>query len=490
MKNIIEKKYKTLYPDSILCKNKLFYRKTNDDLNTFLNNNFTNNDKIHYKFLIKKPHSSIQRSQIRRKSTILKQRPKTSGKNNIKFLIERLAHENYISYNFYDNTKGRLSSQSSRNRNRHNTFKKKIYNIKNNKTLNKENFNILSFDNTNNTNSSKMNFKSNLSIFSNKTNIQRFKRHSTIALEKNKISQLDSFSFSKQNVLSKRSNKLKNSSIQQTPSSTRCMSKMKKSSLKLDYDSLSVNNSIKRNSRNKSAFSMGSNRSKSRNRKNLKANNSGESYLSYKKINLSDIAFNESQRNFHQKLYLRKLNSQIQKFEESNCFYPNEEEIKGNLIAPTKFQRDLFMKDIKRASKYNDFFFKKFPSSLDNLSSLKKTKGKRPQSPHHNFSDEQSKKILNSIEKLNKKLKFSKNYLKNIDFRLRTQYMKRIIDYVVPVEHKVKDIDEEFKDETINYQKNIGKFFIYKGSGVYSGHLSSILRGDKIVKQSIKFDNI
>jgi hypothetical protein len=60
---------------------------------------------------------------------------------------------------------------------------------------------------------------------------------------------------------------------------------------------------------------------------------------------------------------------------------------------------------------------------------------------------------------------------------------------VVPFENKVKDIDKQFKGETLNYQKEIGKFFIYKGIGVYAGHLSTILRGDKIVKQEIKFDD-
>ena len=221
-------------------------------------------------------------------------------------------------------------------------------------------------------------------------------------------------------------------------------------------------------------------------------NNISESYLSDLKLNISNIEFSESQRKFHQQIYLHKLNSDIRKFEESNGLYTNEEEIRANLISPTKFQRDLFIKDIKRASKYNDFFFKRYPFSIAKLLSAKnkQNKNKRPQSPHQNCCDNKSKKILFNIGILDKKAKFTNNNIKKIDLKIRTKYMKRILDYVVPVEHKVEDIDEEFKDETINYQRNIGKFFIYKGNGIYSGHLSTILRGDKIVKQAIKLDNL
>ena len=198
-------------------------------------------------------------------------------------------------------------------------------------------------------------------------------------------------------MLLNRINNSKNLSMHQTPNSTRYMSNMKNNSLKLDYDSLSDNNnSMKRNSRNKSELSRKSiNNNKSKNK--IMINNISESYLSDLKLNLSNIEFSESQRKFHQQIYLHKLNSDIRKFEESNGLYTNEEEIKANLLSPTKFQRDLFIKDIKKASKYNNFFFKRYPFSIAKLLSAKnkQNKNKRPQSPHQ--SDNKSKKILFNI---------------------------------------------------------------------------------------------
>jgi hypothetical protein len=492
MKIINEKKFKTLYPDSIISKNKLFYKQANDNLNLFLSNHFSHNNRLTYKFPIRKQqHPPTTKNSIRRKSTLVKERPKSSRKNNIRSIIDSLLHENYISYNFYDNTKGRLSQQLTRNKKKQSkAFKQKIFNLKN-KSLNYDNTNIFSFEENTNT-SKNNNFKSNYSLCKNS---KVKKRHTTIVPENDNTNNndkfRDSFPYGKYKMLLKRIN-YKNTSFPQTPNSTRYMSKMKNNSLKLDYDSLSINNniSVKRNSRNKSALSRRSiNNSKSKN-KIITINNSGENPLNNIKLNISDIEFSESQRKFHQKIYLQKLNNDIRKFEESNGYYSNEEEIKANLISPTKFQRDIFLKDIKRASKYNDFFFNRNPSNLAKLFDAKNKQNKRPQSPHQNFCDNESKKILFKIGKLDKKAKFTNHKIKNIDFRIRTKYMKRIIDYVVPVEHKVEDIDEEFKDETINYQKNIGKFFIYRGNGVYSGHLSSILRGDKIIKQAIKFKNL
>ena len=127
---------------------------------------------------------------------------------------------------------------------------------------------------------------------------------------------------------------------------------------------------------------------------------------------------------------------------------------------------------------------------MEKFENLQTKEKKRSQSPHQNLCDDKSKQLLKNIDNLYKKLNVSQNYIKNLNNRLRTNNLKRIIDFVIPVEQKTRKIDEQFKDETVNYQRNIGKFFIFRGSGVYSGHLSSILKGDKIIRQTIKFENI
>ena len=68
--------------------------------------------------------------------------------------------------------------------------------------------------------------------------------------------------------------------------------------------------------------------------------------------------------------------------------------------------------------------------------------------------------------------------------------LKNLIDIVVPVHHDVKEIDEHFKEDIINYQKKIGKFYIYKGNGLFENHFTILLKGDKIDKENIKSDNI
>ena len=239
---------------------------------------------------------------------------------------------------------------------------------------------------------------------------------------------------------------------------------------------MSFNNSIKINNRNPRTFSA------NRNKKNIKFSDTGESCLSNSNFNLSNIRLDNDQRKFHQKICLNNLISQIRMFEVSNGIQVNEEQIKSNLISHNKFQRDRFIQEMKRASNHNDYFFKKFPFQLEKFENLNNKDKKRPQSPHQNICDDKSKELLKNINNLYKKLNIFQTYIKNINYRLRTNNLKRIINYAVPVKHKVKEIDEQFKDETVDYQRNIGKFFIYKGSGVYSGHLSTILKGDKILE--------
>ena len=312
------------------------------------------------------------------------------------------------------------------------------------------------------------NSNSSLSLFN--INRKKSKKYKTI-IDSNRNSNYNSFSLNK-NLTYRRRDLSKNTSFPHSPSSTRYNSNIKRNSLKLEYDSLSFNNSEKKMSRSRSTFSIKN--------KKVKNDETGETYS-----NISDIRRGREQRHFHQKLYLHNLRSQIQKFESSNKFPVNESQIQINLLSPSLFQRDLFIKEIKRASKNNDFFFKK-SSEKDKLQNKKS----RAQSPHQNICDEKSKNILKNLENLYKKLNISRGYIKNLDFRIGTNNLKKIIDLVVPSKHNVRDIDEQFKDETVNYQRDIGKFFIYKGSGVYSGHMSTILRGDKIVKQAIKFDNL
>ena len=479
MEKIGTKKYKTLYPDSMISTTKVAYRQTIKNLNSFLNNNFSKNSSLTYKFPIKKHHpSTIERTSIKRSSTIIKERPNISPeKSTIKTLKESLS-KNYISYNYYDNTRGPLKSTKNRRVLKPKIKQKKTVNSVNETKTNNNN-NLLSFDSRPISPKSN-NFNSSLSLYK---ITRKIKRNGSV-IENNKNSNLNSFSFKKFKI--NRRNLSKNNSVVNSPSSTKYRSAGKKNSLKLEYDSIYLTNSEnKKISRNRSTISMKS-QIKSKNKSKLKIKDEAGDTCE----NMSNIQLDKEQRNFHQILSLHQLLSQLNLFESKNGLQVDESKIKQNLLSPTAFQRDLFLREMKRASNHNDFFFKKFPFQSEKFESLNSKQKKRPQSPHQNLCDDKSKYLLKNIDNLYKKLSSSHNFIKNINYRLRTNNLKRIIDFVVPSENKIRDIDIQFKDETLNYQRNIGKFFIYKGSGIYSDHLSSILRGDKIVKQTIKFDSI
>ena len=476
MEKVVTKKYKTLYPDSMISTTKVLYRQTMKNLNSFLNNNFSKNSSLTYKFPIKKHHpSAIERTSIKRSSTIIKERPEISPeKSTMKTLKESLSN-NYISYNYYDNTRGPLKSTKNRRVLKPKIKQKNTLNSVNDTKTN--NNNLLSFDSRPISPKSN-NFNSSLSLYK---ITRKIKRNGSV-IENNKNSNLNSFSFNKFKI--RRRNLSKNNSVVHSPSSTRYRSAGKKNSLKLEYDSISLTNSEnKKISRNRSTISMKS-QIKSKSKIKIK-DETGDSCE-----NLSNIQLEKGQRKFHQKLSLHQLLSQLNIFESKNGLQVDESKIKQNLLSPTAFQRDLFLKEMKRASNHNDFFFRKFPFQSEKFESLNTKQKKRVQSPHQNLCDDKSKFLLKNIDNLYKKLSSSHNFIKNINYRLRTNNLKRIIDFVVPSTNKIRDIDIQFKDETLNYQRNIGKFFIYKGSGIYSDHLSSILRGDKIVKQTIKFDSI
>ena len=222
MEKIGVKKYKTLFPDSMINNNKILYHQTNRRLNSFLLKNFSSNSLIKYKFPIKKQNSSIiKKTSIKKKSnTIINQRRSISEKSNIRTIIENLRHDNCKSYNYYDDTKGPLqSSERSKNKNQK-IIKQKSYSnfyIKSINDSNKSNINALSFDpkiktpKNNFLNSKVSLFLKNKKKFRNKKNIEN---------------NVNSFSFSNYNV-SKKQNISKNISRPDSLSSTRYKSNVK-----------------------------------------------------------------------------------------------------------------------------------------------------------------------------------------------------------------------------------------------------------------------
>ena len=172
---------------------------------------------------------------------------------------------------------------------------------------------------------------------------QRNLKHRTIIGTNNN---LDSFSLTN-NILSKRHDNKITSGLQ-SPNSTMSKTRFKRYSLKLENDSLYFSNNTMRR---KSIFSLKSsyNRPERKNKERKKTKAIIEEVFSGQP-NFIKLSLSENQRQFHQRIYLRNLRSQIDKFEESDQFYANEGQIRSNAILPNKFQRDIFVRQIKKAS--------------------------------------------------------------------------------------------------------------------------------------------
>jgi hypothetical protein len=118
-------------------------------------------------------------------------------------------------------------------------------------------------------------------------------------------------------------------------------------------------------------------------------------------------------------------------------------------------------------------------------------KNKTNQIPHQNMCNKKSIKLLKNLQKLQTNLKNKKREIKsNERNNIELDKLKYFINKLKAKKDFDKKIDEQFKQETVNYQGQIGKFFIYKGNGIFSGHLNMMLRGDKIAHNLIKLKNL
>ena len=104
--------------------------------------------------------------------------------------------------------------------------------------------------------------------------------------------------------------------------------------------------------------------------------------------------------------------------------------------------------------------------------------------------DKKSKKLLKNLEKLNIYTNREKNNFKKNEIKIDINNIKYFSKHFEEKKHFDKKIDEQFKKNVVEYQKEIGKFFIYKGNWIYSSHLNTLLKGDKIAQNIVKFDNL
>ena len=199
------------------------------------------------------------------------------------------------------------------------------------------------------------------------------------------------------------------------------------------------------------------------------------------------ISYTE-RKHIRQKMKLNNLLYNIHLAKKKNVFKPNPEKIKSNLNFMNKFTRDYLRKSARTSRKNNLFFFKS-PSNINKYEQLSQ-KNRKKIIPHENMCDKQSKNILKNIEELGNFINLEKKNLKKKENKFNMNNFKYLIKRFRQKKDLDKKIDQQFKKNVIEYQKEIGRFYIYKGNWVYSSHRNTMLTGDKVSKNLIIFKGL
>ena len=193
-------------------------------------------------------------------------------------------------------------------------------------------------------------------------------------------------------------------------------------------------------------------------------------------------------KHIRQKMKLNNLLYNIHLAKKKNVFKPNPEKIKSNLNFMNKFTRDLLRKSARTTRKNNLFFFKS-PSNINKYEQLSQ-KNRKKMIPHQNMCDKKSKNILKNIEELGNFINLEKKNFKKNEIKFDINSVKYLTKRFRQKKDFDKKIDLQFKKSVMEYQKEIGRFYIYKGNWVYSSHRNTMLKGDKISKNLIIFKNL
>ena len=193
-------------------------------------------------------------------------------------------------------------------------------------------------------------------------------------------------------------------------------------------------------------------------------------------------------KHIRQKMKLNNLLYNIHLAKKKNVFKPNPEKIKSNLNFMNKFTRDLLRKSARTTRKNNLFFFKS-PSNINKYEQLSQ-KNRKKMIPHQNMCDKKSKNILKNIEELGNFINLEKKNFKKNEIKFDINSVKYLTKRFRQKKDFDKKIDLQFKKNVMEYQKEIGRFYIYKGNWVYSSHRNTMLKGDKISKNLIIFKNL
>ena len=192
--------------------------------------------------------------------------------------------------------------------------------------------------------------------------------------------------------------------------------------------------------------------------------------------------------NFKKKMMLEKLKSKVDKFENSNNFYPEDKAIYKYSISPitflkrgnlSQFELDVFDKEEnrkfinkrKRIRKINSIERLRFNKTQTYLGRNKFLLTSKSKDKNKKSNPKIIIKKINIIKrKANNRRINMKSLYKNKNFA------KTVIDYFSYDEGKIIDenLENDIKSDVIKYKKNLGNFTYVDGKFVFSGHLQKM----------------
>lgn len=174
--------------------------------------------------------------------------------------------------------------------------------------------------------------------------------------------------------------------------------------------------------------------------------------------------------NYFNIIHLKELKNQIQNFESSKNFEPNEKKITEYLSSPERFSSKKYTNkiDFRKKIKINQEIRPKI--------TMKRTMLTTPNNIRSNVS-KSLYKIMNNLQTKSEKYSKSANVIKhNYKYDMTDRVLRNVLD---GSDLWNADLENYIKGITKDYKKKIGDFTFYRGKGIFSNHLRNLMKNER-----------
>ena len=196
---------------------------------------------------------------------------------------------------------------------------------------------------------------------------------------------------------------------------------------------------------------------------NIHKRNSQNSKISFSKFKLRKENYNT--------IKLKELKNQIQKFESSENFQPNEKIIEKYLSSPERFINEKYTKTINLKKRIKI-----------NINDKPKLRNKKIIYSIPNTKSNKSKILYNKINNIHKESDINKTNVKRSKSGNNYEKTNKILKNAFKKINLLNDeVTEYLKEIAIEYKKEIGEFTFYNGKGIYSNHLAILKKNENLL---------